>query len=208
MPLISTTEVDQLYLDNDWFRKKSDYDGSKRDEREARRCAAIGLASCLRANATAGGHRSTRTVPTPGSGAGSGPDIGGRAGASRPYRKYPEGELRRPAQVVARRSRRGIDVLYRLPGVALPSQNHKCGRDPQHRRPSYRFLRREPRPNGCPCVCKGLLANPKMISKRRGWRMASAGQSRVRGCPEEGGLNAENGTLISGCCETRGTGRR
>jgi HdeA/HdeB family len=65
LPLISTTEVDQLYLDNDWLRKKSDYDGSKRDEREARRCAAIGLASCLRANATAGGHRSTRTVPTP-----------------------------------------------------------------------------------------------------------------------------------------------
>ena len=42
-----------------------------------------------------------------------------------------------------------------------------------------------------------------MISKRRGWRMASAGQSRVRGCPEEGGLNAENGKLINGFCEAR-----
>src|SRR5437868_2086053 len=138
-------KVDQFHRDNGSLQKNLLTTGVK-DEQQNHRLTVVGIAVCLCANATAAGGCSIRTVPACRFGpcTSTGPAIGGRVGANGPYRKYPEGKLPRPAEVGARGSRRGIDVLYRLSGVPAPGHNHQCGRDPQYPGASPHLLPREP----------------------------------------------------------------
>ena len=119
------------------------------------------------------------SVSTPGSRPASNPGSGscsGRAVAATPADHIVDiarASCQALAEVVAGRSRRSVNVLYRLSGVALAGQNHQCGDDPQHRGLSCHLLREEPRPNGLPSVCGGLLTNPKMT-----WRASPDGPYR------------------------------
>src|ERR1700722_3714259 len=55
-----------------------------------------------------------RTDAAPGSGTGTCASPGSRADAQQPLGQYPEGDVRKAAGVITRRSGRGIAVLYRL----------------------------------------------------------------------------------------------
>src|SRR5271168_539105 len=98
--------LDETYRDNGGRETSLLATGATRDEWKNRRCTVIGLAVCLRANGTAAGQRPAPTA--------AGSSTGSRGHAGGPFRPYPEGKLRRPAEVVARRSRRRVDVLYWL----------------------------------------------------------------------------------------------
>src|SRR5277367_409607 len=95
----------------------------RRDEWENRHRTVIGFAVRLRAGGTAGGSASTA----------AGSSIRGRGNAGGSFRQHPEGELRRPVEVVAGRSRRRIDVLYRLSVVARAGCGRQCTHYPRHR---------------------------------------------------------------------------
>src|ERR1700751_2839453 len=105
----------------------------QRDEWEDRLCTAIGCAVGLavRLRAAPGGRPPRCPAAAAGSGTGTCASPGSRTDAHRPLGQYPEGDVRKAAGVITRRSGRGIAVLYRLSGRALPQQSHQCGRDPQ-----------------------------------------------------------------------------
>jgi hypothetical protein len=68
------------------------------------------LGACVQPPEAAAPRTGTGTCASPGS----------RADAQQPFGQYPEGDVRKAAGVITRRSGRGIAVLYRLSGSAVP----------------------------------------------------------------------------------------